>query len=256
MVPISRSSQAPFDGVISTPASQAIALLHQQIPQSAVVTDWLTTHNDQLVVRATVHVGTTPLASAMAMASTIEAAEDQAKVRAIASALAPYLNQLSESYQALAAIPRSHQTAPDETAQDVTARDVTTDSNSSENPPVYPRTSPEQIPTSMHPSNSAADQMAGQMADQLSDQPSVSTIHSQRSAQDSVESPPPEEDDADNDWLHSMDTPDAPPPISSLDIEETLDPQEQVVESDSSPDQPSPSSVQKPQKKQSRKKAT
>ena len=85
-VPISEPTSIP-EGLISRDLQRAIAQFRRHYPMGSVMADFVTAHSDQLIVRATIHVGNMPLGSAMAMATTIEQAEDQAKLKAIASVL-------------------------------------------------------------------------------------------------------------------------------------------------------------------------
>jgi hypothetical protein len=74
-----------------------IVQLQSRYPSSSLMSELLTVHDGNYVVRALVQLGGTTLASGMAAASNIEAAEDRAKVRAlealgIGSASASLLN--------------------------------------------------------------------------------------------------------------------------------------------------------------------
>jgi len=55
--------------------------LQQRYPGASLVTELVQIHQGELIVRATVQTGGTPLATAMAAANTIEQAEDQARQR-------------------------------------------------------------------------------------------------------------------------------------------------------------------------------
>jgi hypothetical protein len=60
-----------------------IVQLQSRYPSSSLISELLTVHDGNYVVRALVQLGGTTLASGMAAASNIEAAEDRAKVRAL-----------------------------------------------------------------------------------------------------------------------------------------------------------------------------
>ncbi|MBD1995797.1 hypothetical protein H6G00_04035 [Leptolyngbya sp. FACHB-541] len=60
-----------------------IVQLQSRYPSSSLISELLTVHDGNYVVRALIQLGGTTLASGMAAASNIEAAEDRAKVRAL-----------------------------------------------------------------------------------------------------------------------------------------------------------------------------
>lgn len=60
-----------------------IIQLHSRYPTSSLISELLTVHDGAYVVRALVQIGGTTLATGMAAAANIEAAEDRAKIRAL-----------------------------------------------------------------------------------------------------------------------------------------------------------------------------
>ncbi len=73
--------------LVSPHLRAAIAHFRQVYPSGIIITEWVAVYAEQCVVRAVVQMGTVPLGSAMAMGKTVEQAEDQAKLRAIAVVL-------------------------------------------------------------------------------------------------------------------------------------------------------------------------
>jgi len=62
-----------------------MAQLQARYPNASLIAEFVTVHQEHLVVRALVQVGGVPLATGMAAATDIEQAEDRAKVRALAA---------------------------------------------------------------------------------------------------------------------------------------------------------------------------
>jgi hypothetical protein len=78
------------DAELMSPHLQgAIAHFRRAYPTGSIMAEWVTVHGDQHVVRAIVQVGSIALGSAMAMGTTVEQAEDRAKLRAIATVSLP-----------------------------------------------------------------------------------------------------------------------------------------------------------------------
>ncbi|MEL6223836.1 MAG: hypothetical protein AAFR31_14480 [Cyanobacteria bacterium J06627_8] len=210
MVLPSRSSQQSLNDTISPDVSEAIARLYRYIPNSSVLAEWVTTHDNQCVVRATVHIGTIPFASSMAMDASIEQAEDRAKIRAIASALVSYL---------------PHEPFDSENRTDVS-----------------------QIPQMNEPPSSH--DRSAQPAEKTAPLDATTQLLSKN--QSIVSS----EDGADDDWMTDMDTPDAPPPPSALDLSHQDRDEALQIESSHELDDSKPStSIQPSPKRKTGKKA-
>lgn len=62
-----------------------MAQLQARYPNASLIAEFVTVHQEHLVVRALVQVGGIPLATGMAAATDIEQAEDRAKIRALAA---------------------------------------------------------------------------------------------------------------------------------------------------------------------------
>lgn len=201
-----------LEGIISLQLINAIAYLQRCFPTSYVTTEWITSHSDQLVVRATVYAGTMPLGSAMAMAANIEQAEDQAKLRAIASVVTPYAEVAGyrpiQQHQFQTPVPNNSLTAPQSP------------------PPPLP------LENTLH----------------------EATSNPSENSHVAIQ----EDESVDDDWITSMDTPDTPPPPSSLDMDDSdVELSPDIVELNHTPldAQPSSSSESRPSKKSRTKKA-
>lgn len=92
-------SADPRSGFRSVLSSQALlGLLRQYYPTGCLVSELVQVHADQLIVRSLVQVEGMTVATALASAATIEAAEDRARIRVLAtlgiSATAGYVSAL------------------------------------------------------------------------------------------------------------------------------------------------------------------
>ncbi|MEM7769038.1 MAG: hypothetical protein AAF327_00830 [Cyanobacteria bacterium P01_A01_bin.37] len=213
MASLSVPPKSVLEGVISFQLVDAIAHLQRCFPTSYVTTEWITSHSNQLVVRATVYVGTMPLGSAMAMAPSIEQAEDQAKLRAIASVVTPYAEVAGYK-----SIPQHQLQTP-----------------VLNNSPTVKQSPPPPLPSENN------------LHEATSHPPESSLVAIQ------------EDVSVDDDWITSMDTPDTPPPPSSLDMDDSdVELPPDIVELNHTPldAQPSSSSESRPPKKSRTKKAT
>ncbi len=174
-----------FADIISPQVQTAIAQFRRAYPTGSILAEFVTIHADQFVVRVLVQVGNQPLGSALATGSTVEHAEDRAKLRAIASVLSLHDGVLEPTspFQPAASplVPHGWMSPPSPSTPEVLTPEVLTPEVSTQ--PIGDR----------HPSSSAS------ISPTSISSTSISPTHVDGIATD--------------DWIHSMDTPDMPPPM-------------------------------------------